>query len=74
MVDFSRCLEYDPYHVESRIARAQLYRELGDDASATADLEMAERLDPEHPELARLAQTVQEVSETPTDETTLRER
>jgi putative GTP pyrophosphokinase len=74
MQDFSRCLEYDPYHVDSRIARARVYHEIGDVDAAIADLRMAEKLEPDHPQLDALRVELQSHQESEKHETTLRER
>lgn len=62
LADFSRCLEYDPYYIDSRIARAQLYREMGEVDAAFSDYRMAEKLDPDNPAVHALGKELQEAS------------
>lgn len=60
LADFSRCLEYDPYYIDSRIARAHLYREMGELDAAFSDYRMADKLDPDNPAVHALGKELQE--------------
>ncbi len=58
--DLSRCLEFDPYNIESRIARARLYADLHDHEAARADCRMAAKLDPDHEAVQELCRELGE--------------
>lgn len=61
--DFHNSLEKDPYHVDSRIARAYLLREMGDMHGSREDYQVARRLDPDNPAVQTLGKELEEKTE-----------